>query len=343
LLDTGATKNYILADYARRANIKFLEKSQARTVQLANGQQMKVLGYCTFDLKISEWEGTVDATILDIDAEFDVVLGMEWHRQWRPIQDWDTLDCFINMAEGAKRMISAHDFGMDLKQSKKPQKLMNINDYREHLQFNVISMKEVKRDMKKKGTRAVLYFARQRASGSDDPSAAKDETVSVRAGSVAVQGLIHEYQDIFREDLPEGLPPRCAVDHVIDTGNHPPSNTNAYPLSVAQLHEQQKQVEGLLERGLIRESTSPWGAPVLFVVKKQPGEWRMCIDYRALNSKTLKTPIHCLGYRIVLTDWGMRQISHRSISCLGIGKCEMTRTASPKRRSIPGMGSLNSW
>ena len=58
---------------------------------------------------------------------------------------------------------------------------------------------------------------------------------------------------------------------------------------MSQLEEQTRQVEKLLLRGLIRESTSPWGAPVLFVAKpKTPGEWRMCIDYRALNSKTLK-------------------------------------------------------
>src|SRR5271169_653822 len=49
-----------------------------------------------------------------------------------------------------------------------------------------------------------------------------------------------------------------------------------------------KQVEELLQRGLIRESSSPWGAPVLFVAKKMPGEWRMCIDYRMLNAKTLR-------------------------------------------------------
>jgi hypothetical protein len=56
---------------------------------------------------------------------------------------------------------------------------------------------------------------------------------------------------------------------------------------VQQLQEQTRQVEELLRRDLIRESVSPWGAPVLFVLKKT-GEWRMCIDYRMLNSKTLK-------------------------------------------------------
>src|SRR5438876_2813340 len=99
--------------------------------------------------------------------------------------------------------------------------------------------------------------------------------------------LIKEYNDIFHEELPDGLPPKCAVDHAIDTGDHSPVNKNAYPLSVQQLQEQVRQIEDLLKRGLIRESISPWGALVLFV-PKTTGEWRMCIDYRMLNSKTLK-------------------------------------------------------
>ena len=99
--------------------------------------------------------------------------------------------------------------------------------------------------------------------------------------------LLKEYQNVFREELPDGLPPRRAVDHAIETGDASPVNKNAYPLSVQQLEEQTRQIDELLRRGLIRESISPWGAPVLFVLKKT-GEWRMCIDYRMLNSKTIK-------------------------------------------------------
>src|SRR5437667_2356955 len=66
--------------------------------------------------------------------------------------------------------------------------------------------------------------------------------------------LLKEYKDIFCEELPDGLPPKRAVDHAID---HSPVNKNAYPLSVQQLQEQVRQIEDLLKRGLIRESISP--------------------------------------------------------------------------------------
>ena len=115
------------------------------------------------------------------------------------------------------------------------------------------------------------------------------EVKDLAEGNAELQQLLKGYKDVFRVILPEGLPPKREVDHGIDTGDAHPVNRNAFPLSVQQLREQTRQIDELFKRGLIRESISPWGAPVLFVRKpKTPGEWRMCIDYRALNKVTVK-------------------------------------------------------
>jgi hypothetical protein len=58
-------------------------------------------------------------------------------------------------------------------------------------------------------------------------------------------------------------------------------------MSVDELAELKKQIDELLEKGFIWPSASPWGSPVLFV-KKKDGSMRMCIDYRNLNSVTIK-------------------------------------------------------
>jgi hypothetical protein len=58
-------------------------------------------------------------------------------------------------------------------------------------------------------------------------------------------------------------------------------------MDVKDLVELKKQLEELLEKGFIRPSSSPWGAPVLFVNKKD-GSRRMCVDYRSLNGVTIK-------------------------------------------------------
>jgi Retroviral aspartyl protease len=80
LLDTGATKNYISRRYAERANLKFMRMGDSQcSIRLPSGKLMRILGYCEFELKLSEWTGTVIAAILDLDADFDVILGLSWH------------------------------------------------------------------------------------------------------------------------------------------------------------------------------------------------------------------------------------------------------------------------
>ena len=60
-----------------------------------------------------------------------------------------------------------------------------------------------------------------------------------------------------------------------------------YRMAPAELSELKEQLHELLDKGFIRPSTSPWGAPVLFV-KKKDGSLRLCIDYRQLNKVTIK-------------------------------------------------------
>jgi hypothetical protein len=51
----------------------------------------------------------VRTTVLDLDTDFDIVLGVQWHRQWKPLYDWETLDVFFNAPHGAQRIV--HKFG----------------------------------------------------------------------------------------------------------------------------------------------------------------------------------------------------------------------------------------
>ena len=97
-----------------------------------------------------------------------------------------------------------------------------------------------------------------------------------------------EYSDRFPETLPDGLPPERDVAHTIPTEPwHVPPFKPIYRLSPARNAEVQRQVADGLERQIIEPSSSPYGAPVLFV-KKKGGSLRMCVDYRALNRITPK-------------------------------------------------------
>ena len=103
-----------------------------------------------------------------------------------------------------------------------------------------------------------------------------------------VKSIIREFDDVFPKALPKGLPPDRGKDFEIDLiPGAKPQSKGIYRMSQPELDEVRKKVTELLEQGFIRPSSSPWGAPVLFAMKKDGG-LRFCVDYRALNRLTIK-------------------------------------------------------
>ncbi|KAJ9556733.1 hypothetical protein OSB04_011347 [Centaurea solstitialis] len=110
------------------------------------------------------------------------------------------------------------------------------------------------------------------------------------AGSIPSNVLagLQEFEDLFSEEVHDGLPPTRGIEHQVDfvPGASIP-NKPAYRTSPEETKELQRQVEELLAKGWIRESMSPCAVPVLLVPKKD-GSWRMCVDCRAINNITVK-------------------------------------------------------
>ena len=99
--------------------------------------------------------------------------------------------------------------------------------------------------------------------------------------------IVSDYSDVFPDELP-GLPPVRQVEFRIDlVPGATPVAKSPYRLAPPEMKELQEQLRELSEKGFIRPSSSPWGAPILFV-KKKDGSQRMCIDYRELNKLTIK-------------------------------------------------------
>ena len=111
-----------------------------------------------------------------------------------------------------------------------------------------------------------------------------DALDKVSVGSIRT---VRDFPDVFPEDLP-GLPPTREIDFAIDLipGTQPISKA-PYRMAPTELQELKEQLQDLLSKGFIRPSVSPWGAPVLFV-KKKDGSLRLCIDYRELNKVTIR-------------------------------------------------------
>ncbi|GJT98869.1 transposon ty3-I gag-pol polyprotein [Tanacetum coccineum] len=98
--------------------------------------------------------------------------------------------------------------------------------------------------------------------------------------------LMHKYDGVFA--IPKSLPPHRKHDHRIPLQeNTSPINIRPYRHPPIQKDAIEAMVTELLESGVIRESHSPFSTPIV-MVKKKDGTWRMCVDYRALNKKTMK-------------------------------------------------------
>jgi hypothetical protein len=99
--------------------------------------------------------------------------------------------------------------------------------------------------------------------------------------------IIREFMDVFSKELP-GLPPIREIEVSIETlqGVNLIAQSS-YRLALIELAELKIQLQQLLDKGFIRLNNSSWGAPILFV-KKKDGTFRLCIDYRQLNKVIVK-------------------------------------------------------
>lgn len=112
-------------------------------------------------------------------------------------------------------------------------------------------------------------------------------SVGISQDNEKLQQLLQRFKQIFEE--PQGLPPkRGAFDHRIplETGAKA-VNIRPYRYAVKQRDIIEKLIQEMLDKGTIQQSSSPFASPVVLVGKKD-GTWRLCVDYRDLNKKTIK-------------------------------------------------------
>ena len=104
--------------------------------------------------------------------------------------------------------------------------------------------------------------------------------------TIAQIPIVQEFEEVFQEI--SGLLPKREIDFCVELvpGTTPILKT-PYRMAPTEMQELKRQVQELETLGFVLSSTSPWGAPVLFV-KKKDGTQRLCIDYRELNKVTIK-------------------------------------------------------
>ncbi len=262
LVDCGSTGNFMLAAFARRNGLR-LRSVETRPVKLINGAvEASAYTLPKTQLKIGQYHEKLVFDVMEIH-DYDVVLGIPWLRQHKP--EIDCEKCSVKFQHRGKQL------------TLQPPRRGDIQT--DHLTISAATVRNMRA-----GDEVLL--ARVYAVEEASPSPTKDATT---------QRILLEFEDVFQD--PGSLPPTRAVDHRIELQpGHTPPNRPVYRNSPLELEEIKRQLTELLEKGLIRPSKSPFGAPVL-LVKKKDGSLRMCVDYRALNKITIKN-----GYPLPLID-----------------------------------------
>ena len=273
LWDSGARFNFMSAKFAARHNMAVC--SHKTPVELANGEEVLTHGTVRVktvinDGSVKPYRKEVSFAVIDMTDGFDAILGDDWSRAEGAIADYGVHTAMVRSPAN----LYLRSEGVTLTPEEcQASRVESMPGQRRVTMLSAVQAARVLRCTPAGCTPFVGVVTEPK------PDVASDR--SERVGD-----MLHEFADVFeaptlssvREFTPECVP--------VPDGVMPP-NRPPFRLSRVEREEAERQVKELLEAGRIVPSSSPYGAPVLFVPKPD-GSMRMCIDYRELNKVTQK-------------------------------------------------------
>ncbi|XP_039130202.1 uncharacterized protein K02A2.6-like [Dioscorea cayenensis subsp. rotundata] len=266
LIDSGSTNNFIQTRWAHHLSLPVQPSSHLK-VTVGNGETLTCGGECLqVPLQLGDTVFQVDLLLLSVFGA-DIVLGIHWLPQLGQIVfDYNelwmefTCDGVRTRLQGIKQT-NLHD-----STNSSLRRQLHTNTVSQFLHIS-ISLDET--PPKHHSLTPVIVDATA-------PQLFADQ----------LHDLLSRYEDIF--SVPIGLPPVREFDHRIPLlPSAAPVNVRPYRYPHSQKAEIERLVGDMLTEGIIRPSSSPFSSPVI-LVKKKDGSWRFCVDYRALNTITVK-------------------------------------------------------
>ena len=275
LLDSGADLSLIGADTVRKRGIQMEPLEEPLHILCADRSRVYAT-HCIPSLPLTRgpWRDLIRCIIVP-NLTVPLILGRDWLQRWNPLIDW---------VEGT--LVLAGPGGPwypkeDISPSGSPPQTASL----EAAEMTPSAFRKWHRVTGRQGPEsqrpACLVLLREveasPVSTSTSPSASQPPQVDA---------LVQEFPQVFEEAT--GVEPNPPVRHPIRLQDGArPSHLKPYRFSESQKNEMKEQVTALLHKGWIRPSSSPWGAPVLLVPKKD-GTWRFCVDFRNLNAVTVR-------------------------------------------------------
>ncbi|GJW66841.1 putative reverse transcriptase domain-containing protein [Tanacetum coccineum] len=257
LFDTGADRSFISTAFSSLINIAPTLLENSYDVELAD---RKIVGIDTIvrgcTLNFLNHPFNIDLMPVELGS-FDVIIGMDWLRRCHAVIVCD--EKLVRIPYGNETLIFCGNESNNGRESR----------------LTIILCSRAQEYMAKG---CQIFLAQTSAKKKEDKSEGKQ---------LKDVPIVRDFSEVFPEDLP-GLPPARPVEFHIDLipGAAPVARA-PYRLAPSEMKELLEQLQELSNKGLIRPSSSPWAAPVLFV-KKKDGSFRICIDYRELNKLTVK-------------------------------------------------------
>ncbi|GJY78896.1 putative reverse transcriptase domain-containing protein [Tanacetum coccineum] len=257
LFDTGADRSFVSTTFSSQIDITPSTLDHYYDVELADGRIIglnTILKGCTLNFLNHQFHVNLMPVEL---GSFDAIIGMDWLAKYQAV-----IVCAEKIVRIPWRNKTLIIHGDGSTQG-------NVT------RLNIISCTKTQKYMEKGFP---IFLAHVTTKEIEDKSEKK------RLEDVPI---VQNFPEVFPEDLP-GLPPTRQVEFQIDlVPGAAPVARAPYRLAPSEMKELSEQLKELSDKGFIRPSSSPWGAPVLFV-KKKDGSFRMCIDYRELNKLTVK-------------------------------------------------------
>ncbi|GBG80647.1 hypothetical protein CBR_g31107 [Chara braunii] len=263
LIDCGATRNYMSQDFMVRAGLgpRVRRKSQPTQVTLADGHMHKSIDRCIDVVPVYFAPHASEAVSFDIlDTKFDMMLGMSWLR---------SEDHPVNFY---RRTVHVRDRSGVLVPCTVPPPHPSISCH--VVSATSIRASIIRDDIEEMGVCFLHAFPSH-----DIPS-------TNSSPNPRITELLDAYDNVF--EAQHGVVPDRPIRHeiILEAGAVPPRGC-IYRMSEEELSVLRAQLDDLLEKGWIRPSSSPYGAPVLMARKKNK-DLRLCIDYRKLNAQIVK-------------------------------------------------------
>ncbi|GBG91712.1 hypothetical protein CBR_g53526 [Chara braunii] len=263
LLDSSVTRNFMSQAFMQRAGLdaQVRRKANPTAIKLEDGKTQQLLDHYIEAVPVYFAPHACEPITFDIlDTNFDIILGMPW-------------------LASADHTVNFHQRTLTIRDAFCAEVPCTIPLPHPSIRCQVVTAKSFRTTSAYEQPEEIgLCFLRTSAAADSSPSDFSSDPRVVR--------LLDEFADIF--ESPTGVVPDRLISHeiILEAGNVPPKGC-IYRMSEEELEVLRAQLDDLLAKGWIRPSSSPYGAPVLFVRKKNK-DLRLCIDYRKLNVQTVK-------------------------------------------------------